>query len=204
MKTPTPLSRSALKFIIIVAAAILFACPSYASSSPDDNAAMDGLANEFFNAMKNKEFAKVAGLFHYPEEETQERREENKKGILVTLEYGQREFGTVVSHAPYEKEVETFNFSLNSGWKSYWDKHPESVQKRYKVAFDTSGDGFITLVLCNIRNKWEIRTIKYEKAASEESRKFILNVIDTFRREIVPVLHPELYKTRIQSVQPNI
>lgn len=198
------MSRSALKFLIITVALSLFVSPSPAASSPDDNAAFDGLANEFFNAMKNKEFTKVAGLFHYPAEDTEQKREENKKGILVTLEYAQKEFGTIVSHALYESEVETFNFSLNSGSRAYWEKHPENMQKRYKVAFDTSGEGFISLVLCNIQNKWEIRAIKYEKEASEESRKFILNVIDTFRRDIVPLLQPELYKPKIQSIQPNI
>jgi hypothetical protein len=204
MKIQAAVYRSALKFLIITVMLSLFASPLHAASSQDSNAEFDSLANEFFNAMKNKEFTKVAGLFHYPAEDTEQKRDGNKKGILVTLEYAQKEFGTIVSHAPYEKEVETFNFSLNSGTKAYWEKHPENMQKRYKVAFDTSGEGYISLVLCNIQNKWEIRTIKYEKEASEESRKFILNVIDTFRRDIVPLLQPELYKPKIQSIRPNI
>lgn len=204
MKIQAAMYRSALKFLIITVTLSLFASPLYAASSQESTAEFDRLANEFFNAMKNKEFTKVAGLFHYPAADTEQKREENKKGILVTLEYAQKEFGTVLSHARYEKEVETFNFSLNSGTRAYWEKHPESMQKRYKVAFDTSGEGFISLVLCNIQNKWEIKTIKYEKEASEESRKFILNVIDTFRRDIVPLLQPELYKPKIQSIQPNI
>jgi len=203
MKIQAAICRSALKFLIITVALTLFASPSSASSQ-ESNAAFDSLANEFFNAMKNKEFTKVAGLFHYPAEDPEQKREENKKGILVTLEYAHKEFGTIVNHAPYENEVETFNFSLNSGSRAYWEKHPENMQKRYKVAFDTSGEGFISLVLCNIQNKWEIRTIKYEKEASEESRKFILDVIDTFRRDLVPLLQPELYKPKIQSIQPNI
>jgi len=204
MKNQAAICRSVFKALIMTVTLSLFASPLYAASSQESTAEFDRLANEFFNAMKNKEFTKVAGLFHYPAEDTEQKREENKKGILVTLEYAQKEFGTIVSHAPYEKEVETFNFSLNSGTKAYWEKHPENMQKRYKVAFDTSGEGFISLVLCNVQNKWEIRTIKYEKEASEESRKFILNVIDTFRRDIVPLLQPELYKPKIQSIRPNI
>lgn len=204
MEIPIAGYRSALKIFIIFVTLSLFVFPSPASSSQENTAELDRLANAFFELAGNKKFKEATELFHYPAEYTPQKLEEDKIGLRTTLEYVQGKFGAVSSHQPFEQEVETFNFSLNSGNPSYWDKHSGYVSKRYKVVFDASGDGFVSFVFCRIQDKWEIRTIKYEKQASEEARKFILDVIDTFRAEIVPRLHPELYQPKIQSIQPNI
>lgn len=191
MKIQVAMYRSALKFLIISVVLILFASPSHAASSQDSNAEFDSLANEFFKLINNNEFKKITELFHYPAEYTEQKLEEDRRGLRVTLEFVQKEFGVPSSPQLYEKEVETYNFSLNSGQPSYWEKYSGYVSKRYKVVFDGSGEGFISFVFCRIQNKWEIRTIKYEKEASEEARKFIVDIIDKFRGEIVPLLQPK-------------
>jgi len=200
MKIQAAMYRSALKFLIIAVALSLFASPSYAAYSQDSNAEFDSLANEFFKLIKNNEFKKITELFHYPADYTEQKLEEDRRGLRVTLEFVQKEFGVPSNHHLYEKEVETYNFSLNSGNPSYWEKYSGYVSKRYKVAFDTSGEGFITIVFCRIQDKLEIKTIKYEKEASEEARKFILHVIDKFREEIVPQIQPPMLKVS----QPQI
>lgn len=115
MNIQAAMSRSALTFLIVTATLCLFAFPVPASSSQESDAEYDRLADEFFKLVKNKEFKEITELFHYPADYTAQKLEEDKRGLRITLEFVQQKFGVPSSHQLYEKEVETYNFSLNSG-----------------------------------------------------------------------------------------
>ncbi len=160
------------KSILILTCCILLSFLSTRASGQESvGAQLQSLSLEFLKHMSSSEYSDASGLFHYPRENTSEKRSEHILGVSKLLKIFTDEFGIPSNYKINETPAPYYNVTVSGGDMSYWQKYPSYMQIPLEVVFSKENDGYIIILFSNISNKWEIRAVTYGLPAQRPGAK---------------------------------
>jgi hypothetical protein len=165
-------------------------------------AQIPSLSSEFFKHMSSSEYSDAAGLFHYPQAYTAEKRSEQILGVSKLLKIFTDEFGIPSNYKINESPSPYYNVTVTGvNNMPYWQKHPSHLQVPLEVSFSKENDGQIVILFSNILNKCEIRAIAYGLPAQRPGAKERIVEIMT---KILISLQPKRHKPPTEEKYPIV
>ena len=146
-----------------------FYCINY-SRNPE----ISKLTTDFFLFISEKDFVNTSKLFHYPPNYSEEEKEKDMKGVSMFLEALDNCFGKIEEPAIHNGKNKIISLQIGGGDIAYWKKNPNYLSIVFSVNFSNYGNGYITLTICNLANKFEIREAKYGLDSSLENSTKLL------------------------------
>ncbi len=122
-------------------------------------------ATLFINNYNNKDFFGATRLFHFPQNYTDKKLNEDKDAISKTLKMYFEEFGEITDIEKSDIPPLYYFHMIGGANLSYWQQYSDVSDIFYKVKFSREGQGYLTIVFCNILDKWEIRQVNYGLSA---------------------------------------
>lgn len=172
-----------------------------ASGQESIEAQIPSLSSEFFKHMSSSEYSDAAGLFHYPQEYTSEKRSEQILGVSKLLKIFTDEFGIPSNFEINESPAPYYNVTVSGGDMSYWQKHPSYLQIPLEVVFSKENDGYIVILFSNLLNKWEIRAVAYGLPAQRPGAKE--RVVEIMVKMLI-TLQPKRHKPPMEEKYPVV
>ncbi len=160
-------------YIIILSFSFLLFTQINIAKASDQNE-ISTLVTDFFNNISQEDHIEASKLFHYPTNYTQEEVNQDIEGVSKFLQALGDSFGNISDATIYNGNSKIISLQIGGGDIPYWQKHPNYLSKVYAVKFSKYGSGYITLTLCNIANKYEIREAKYGLDASFRNSTMLL------------------------------
>ena len=134
------------------------------------------MGKRLFKYLKNNDFDKAAGLFHYSPDFSKKEKITEKKHMKEWLVFIRKEFGRIESYKN-ASPVKCYQVIILPQDFKYWKKIPLEYSLVYKVQFSKLGEGYIAIDYSYIKNIPEIRTIHYGLPLSKSgSKKIIYNI----------------------------
>ena len=134
-------------------------------------------ATAFINYYNKKDFLGATKIFHYPPNYTAAELNEDKAAISKTLKMYYEEFGKIEHFEKSDMPPLYYFHMIGGGNLPYWQKYSDVYNVNLKVKFSREGEGYVTIVFCNILNKWEIRQVNYGLSADRIDAQTRLNSI---------------------------
>ena len=172
-----------------------------ASGQESVEAQIPSLSSEFFKHMSSSEYSDAAGLFHYPQEYTAEKRSEQILGVSKLLKIFTDEFGIPSNCKINESPDPYYNVTVTGVDMPYWQKHPSQLQIPLEVVFSKENDGQILILFSNILNKWEIKAVAYGLPAQRPGAKE--RVVEIMTKMLI-TLQPKRHKPPTEEKYPIV
>lgn len=159
----------------------------FASGAPAQEEVFSEKTGRFVEAYNQKDFAGLAGLFHYPKEYTEAERRADREAIVRTLRMYFDEFGKIVKFEKVENPPFHYFVMIGGADIPYWEAHPEGDKRTYKVTFSREGEGYLVLVFSYILKEWEIRQVNYGLPAGKpRSEKRVSAIFQKWQKLMAP------------------
>jgi hypothetical protein len=142
--------------------------------------------DRYFGCAAKNDVPCAVGLFHYPPDETPSERREDFVAVRRSLGIIFSAFGRTSNVQAANEVVMYVEVAAGSADLSYWKAHPESLRATYKVRFGNFGDGYIAVELCQLYERWEIRSVHYGLPAQDpRSASRMLAIFNELRGGVV-------------------
>ncbi|MCI5138738.1 MAG: hypothetical protein D3922_10065 [Candidatus Electrothrix sp. AR1] len=158
--------------ILLVFLVIFTANSTLARAS--DQIEISTLINDFFYHISEKDFIGASKLFHYPPSYAEEKINKDVKDVSIFLEALAYSFGQISEPTIYKGNSKIVSLQIGGGDIPYWKNNPEYLRIVFSVNFSKYGNGYVTLTICNLANKYEIREAKYGLDASVKNSTKLL------------------------------
>lgn len=160
------------KSILILTCFILLSFLSTRASGQESvEALIPSLSSKFFKHMSSYKYSDAAGLFHYPQEYTTEKRSEQIHGVSRLLKIFTDEFGIPSNYKINESPDPYYNVTVTGVDMPYWQEHPSHLEVPLAVSFSKENNGQIVIMFSNILNKCEIKAVAYGLPAQRPGAK---------------------------------
>jgi hypothetical protein len=172
-----------MRKLTILIAMILFFPSFYADAQNIIAQDIDKITFDFFKLMKANQFASASELFHYPSDYSSEELLKEKRDVIRTLKFLKKEFGAVTQSKISVSPSKVIGYGISGASIEYWQKHSEFIFQIFKADFERTGQGYIRISYCKIKNKWEILGIEYGLQDSKYSKYKLSEIIKKGEQE---------------------
>jgi hypothetical protein len=158
----------------------------------DNNASneINIITARLFERINDSRFDDAAKLFHCPTNMSRSECGNERKALSHMLSVMQREFGKLDNIMPLQKRYTFYSVSAGSGDMSYWQLHPDVLQKNYEVKFNKEGEGYVVIQSCNISGRWEIRSVSFALPAERpDAMARIREILKITMNEMKPFMN---------------
>jgi len=172
---------------LVVLACLSVANPSYSQEARplgDRAARLQSVTSHFFVLVSAGRFEEATELFWFPPNFTPAERSKDAAGVAVTLRIITREFGVPEAPEPDDSAEGVYGVGGGGGDFEYWQKHPVSVDIRFRAHFTREGDGFVIFKFLEVGDSLRIRELNYGLPARRSgARDRIQQIMETLIKE---------------------
>lgn len=152
-----------LNRLILVVVTTVSALPSVAGAEADRprSPTPAAIADSYVHCVEASDVECAVKLFHLPTSLTTAERQEELRFLERALKLFAGEFGKPRDIRTAGQPLDVAFASVGTGSLPYWEKHPDFRRFTFFTKFDRDGPGTITIDVCEIGGRPEIRQVLY-------------------------------------------
>ena len=166
------------KFILF-AVVIAVLCVTIQQVNAQPQVDQSYVARELLFLIQENSYEAVSGFFHYPDDYSAEKKNEEVTSVRQGLEKYKEAFGNIIETGGSVPEAEYVGVGVSGADITYWEQYEGEISQIMLPAnFENVGWGVLSIAFIENADTWEVQGINYNIIATDETRQVLGSLVD--------------------------